>query len=104
ASGAPPAFAARPSFTDWIRETTRAAGALAEPRDHVFGRAPLREPNAGAPQAQIPMRSAGDVLAERAGFEPAVEVLALGRFSKPLVEAAHPPLRRARERPSVRDR
>src|SRR4029453_12384510 len=32
-------------------------------------------------------------MAERAGFEPAVGLLALRRFSKPLVSATHPPLR-----------
>ncbi|HKD11134.1 MAG TPA: hypothetical protein VKE50_03625, partial [Thermoanaerobaculia bacterium] len=30
-------FAARPSFADWIRETTRAAGAGAKHRDQAFG-------------------------------------------------------------------
>ena len=33
-------------------------------------------------------------MAERAGFEPAEELL-LRRFSKPLVSATHPPLRAA---------
>jgi hypothetical protein len=55
-------FAARPSFADWIRETTRVAGAGAELRDQASGRGPLAEPDAGAPRrAQIPKRSGGDV-------------------------------------------
>ena len=38
-------------------------------------------------------KSSAREMAERAGFEPAVGLLALRRFSKPLVSAAHPPLR-----------
>ncbi|CAA7618893.1 hypothetical protein MCP1_230018 [Candidatus Terasakiella magnetica] len=34
------------------------------------------------------------VMAEGAGFEPALRFDTLGRFSKPLVSATHPPLRR----------
>ena len=33
-------------------------------------------------------------VAEGAGFEPALRFDTLGRFSKPLVSATHPPLRR----------
>ena len=35
---------------------------------------------------------AEDIMAEREGFEPSVEILSLRRFSKPLPSATRPPL------------
>ncbi len=58
----PRAFAARPSFAEWIGETTRAAGAGAELRDQPSGRARIRasrtavRPRGADPEAQLRRR------------------------------------------------